>query len=149
MPGLVEWSSLFAVFAQHAVEAHADDLMTAFFGGFLNLGIDRHHIGALRGTPATRAQDVLAAGCDVVLHCNGDLAEMRQVAAVVPGLNGAAAVRWRRALAVLRPPQPMVEEELRARLELLLRDSERQGDGVCDEDPTARGTPALALAAGG
>ena len=40
----------------------------------------------------------LAAGCDVVLHCNGDLAEMCEVAGVAPELTGAAAGRAEAAL---------------------------------------------------
>ncbi len=35
---------------------------------------------ALGGSMASRARDVIAAGCDVALHCSGDLAEMREVA---------------------------------------------------------------------
>ena len=50
-------------------------------------------MGALSGTIAERSQQALAAGCDVVLHCNGDLAEMREVAGVAPELGGAAARR--------------------------------------------------------
>ncbi|MGE4221642.1 MAG: beta-N-acetylhexosaminidase, partial [Alphaproteobacteria bacterium] len=50
-------------------------------------------MGALSGTIAERSTQALAAGCDVVLHCNGDLDEMREVAAVAPELSGAAAQR--------------------------------------------------------
>lgn len=57
-------------------------------------------MGALSGTIATRSQQALAAGCDVVLHCNGDLAEMREVASVAPELAGAAAERAHAALAL-------------------------------------------------
>ncbi|MBS0247761.1 MAG: beta-N-acetylhexosaminidase [Proteobacteria bacterium] len=57
-------------------------------------------MGALSGTIATRSQQALAAGCDVVLHCNGDLAEMREVAGVAPELAGAAAERANAALAL-------------------------------------------------
>ena len=50
---------------------------------------------ALAGTPGERAAAALAAGCDVVLHCNGDLDEMREVADACPPLTagGAAPAR--------------------------------------------------------
>lgn len=35
---------------------------------------------AMRGSFSERAKAVLIAGCDLVLHCNGDMAEMKQVA---------------------------------------------------------------------
>ena len=57
-------------------------------------------MGALSGTIGERSTQALAAGCDVVLHCNGDLAEMREVAAVAPQLSGAAAQRAEAALAL-------------------------------------------------
>ena len=46
-----------------------------------------------------RAQNAIAAGCDVVLHCNGDMSEMTAVAAGVPPLAGQAARRAEGALA--------------------------------------------------
>ncbi len=104
-------------------------------------------MGALDGAPATRAREVLAAGCDVVLHCNGQLEEMRQIAAVIPPLEAAGAARWQRARAALRSPQPMVAAELRARLDQLLGISS-QGQSIGDDDPTAHLPLATALAAG-
>ncbi len=56
-------------------------------------------MNALSGTIAERSRDALAAGCDVVLHCNGDLTEMSAVAGVVPELAGDAASRADAALA--------------------------------------------------
>src|SRR5713226_2402821 len=50
-------------------------------------------MGALSGAIAERSRAAVAAGCDVVLHCNGKLDEMREVAAAVPELSGAAAAR--------------------------------------------------------
>ena len=61
---------------------------------------------ALSGSVAERAAAVLAAGSDVVLACNGGLAESESVALVAPALQGAALARYERARAVLRQQQP-------------------------------------------
>lgn len=55
-------------------------------------------MGALSGTIAERTQAALAAGCDVVLHCNGDFHEMNEVAGAVGELSGESARRAERAL---------------------------------------------------
>ena len=47
----------------------------------------------------------LAAGCDIVLHCNGELAEMEAVASEAPALKGAAGQRAAAALAARTAPQ--------------------------------------------
>lgn len=54
---------------------------------------------ALRGGFAERAGRALAAGCDVILHCNGDPSEMAEVASAAPELTGVAARRAEAALA--------------------------------------------------
>ena len=56
-------------------------------------------MGALSGSIEARSRAAIAAGCDVVLHCNGELAEMQAVASAVPALAGAAAQRADAALA--------------------------------------------------
>jgi beta-N-acetylhexosaminidase len=61
-------------------------------------------MGALSGSIAERTRASLAAGCDLVLHCNGDLGEMRDVAANCPELAGMALARTARAVASRRPP---------------------------------------------
>ncbi|HLS18581.1 MAG TPA: beta-hexosaminidase, partial [Paracoccaceae bacterium] len=43
------------------------------------------------------ASAALAAGCDVILHCNGDLAEMEAITGAAPRLSGQAALRAERA----------------------------------------------------
>lgn len=55
---------------------------------------------ALTGPMRARAQAVIAAGSDVALHCNGDLAEMIEAANGVPALAGHALARFERAYAL-------------------------------------------------
>ena len=62
---------------------------------------------ALSGTVGERARAAIAAGCDVVLHCNGDMSEMVAVAAEVPELAGEAARRAEAALALRKAPAPL------------------------------------------
>ena len=62
-------------------------------------------MAALGGPMRDRAASVIEAGCDVALHCNGNLAEMREAASVVPPLAGASAERFARAIAKLGEPQ--------------------------------------------
>ncbi len=70
------------------------------FIGFQGLLMsDDISMGALSGTLAERSRAALAAGCDIVLHCNGDLAEMSAVVGAVPELSGEAAKRAQAALA--------------------------------------------------
>jgi beta-N-acetylhexosaminidase len=67
------------------------------FGGLLMS--DDIAMGALSGSIGERSRAAIAAGCDVVLHCNGRLDEMTAVAAEAPRLAGAAAQRAAAALA--------------------------------------------------
>ena len=62
-------------------------------------------MAALDGAVGARAAAALGAGCDVVLHCNGEMAEMTAVAAACAPLSAAAALRAGRALA--RPGDPL------------------------------------------
>ena len=77
-------------------------------------------MNALSGSIAERTRAIFAAGCDVVLHCNGDLDEMREVAAETPELSGKALERARRALASRHPPQPFDRVAARAELDALM-----------------------------
>ena len=61
---------------------------------------------ALKGTLGERAAAASAAGCDILLHCNGDMAEARAVAKAAPVLGGRAAERAEAALSRLSAPAP-------------------------------------------
>ena len=77
-------------------------------------------MGALDGPLGRRAKAVLAAGCDLVLHCSGDPGEMAEVAEAAGPLGGAALARVERALARRRAPAPVDAAALEARLAELL-----------------------------
>jgi beta-N-acetylhexosaminidase len=62
---------------------------------------------ALGGSFADRARGVIDAGCDVALHCSGNLAEMIEVGDAVRPLDGLAAERLARARAALHQPEPL------------------------------------------
>lgn len=71
---------------------------------------------ALSGGFRQRAEAALAAGCDVVLHCNGEMAEMQAVAAGCGALAGPAMRRAQAALArVSAGPEPFDAADGRAR----------------------------------
>jgi beta-N-acetylhexosaminidase len=84
------------------------------FGGLIMS--DDLSMKALKGDFKSRTKRSLKAGCDVVLHCNGDMAEMQAVAAGTKALHGHAKRRAEAALARLpRTPEPFDEAEARAR----------------------------------
>ncbi len=74
---------------------------------------------ALSGDFSRRTESAFAAGCDVVLHCNGSMAEMEAVAAASPMLDGDAARRARLALERLSPPDASDEDAALAEFEAL------------------------------
>jgi hypothetical protein len=69
---------------------------------------------ALSGDFAARTDAILAAGCDVVLHCNGLMDEMRAVAKAAPALSGRALERAERALRGLASCDDAQETDVRA-----------------------------------
>jgi beta-N-acetylhexosaminidase len=85
-------------------------------------------MNALAGSIAERTRAIFAAGCDMVLHCNGKLEEMDDVARETPELSGKALRRAEQALAARKAPQAF--DRLAARQEL---------DALIDRARTAAG----------
>lgn len=107
----------------HVVYEAIDPERPATLSGDVVGGVIRERIGfdgflvsddlsmkALDGDFASRAMGALDAGCDAVLHCNGDMAEMQAVASGVRPMDEAALRRWRaseeRRVSTLAAPLP-------------------------------------------
>jgi beta-N-acetylhexosaminidase len=76
---------------------------------------------ALKGDFGTRAAGVIAAGCDLALHCSGKMEEMIAVASAVPPLGALGHDRLARALAGTRVESDNIDfaEEISKRDQLL------------------------------
>ncbi|MFK4522467.1 beta-N-acetylhexosaminidase [Bradyrhizobium japonicum] len=77
-------------------------------------------MNALSGNIAERTRAIFAAGCDIALHCNGNIEEMREVAGQTPELSGTALARAKAALASRKAPQPFDRAAARAELDALI-----------------------------
>ncbi len=89
--------------------------------GFDNLIMtDDISMKALSGSLTQIAQSALVAGCDVVLHCNGPLADRHEVAEAAGEMSFAAQTRALRALNVRIAPDDIDIPAAQAQLEALL-----------------------------
>ena len=78
-------------------------------------------MNALSGTLTERAEKSLKAGCDLVIHWNGVMDEMRQVAAGVGKLKGGAKRRAETALArIVHTPEPFDVRAARDRFDSMM-----------------------------
>ncbi|MBR0848320.1 beta-N-acetylhexosaminidase [Bradyrhizobium diazoefficiens] len=77
-------------------------------------------MNALAGSIAERTRVIFAAGCDMALHCNGNIDEMREVAGQTPELSGRALARANAALATRKAPRPFDRAAARAELDALI-----------------------------
>ncbi|NOX40206.1 MAG: beta-N-acetylhexosaminidase [Alphaproteobacteria bacterium] len=77
-------------------------------------------MSALEGTLAVRTRRALDAGCDVILHCNGNIAEMAEVTSATHAPSAKTTKRLERALSFRAPPEPMERDQLLAELSKLL-----------------------------
>jgi beta-N-acetylhexosaminidase len=84
-------------------------------------------MNALAGSIAERTRAIVAAGCDMVLHCNGKLEEMREVALNTPQLAGSAKTRADAALAARRTPKVFDRVAARSELDALIAQARMAG----------------------
>ncbi len=75
---------------------------------------------ALSGTFAQKAAQAYDAGCDMLLHCNGVMAEMEKLAAAAAEINPKTARRAKTALKFKRKPQPFDEKQALGDLEAIM-----------------------------
>lgn len=105
MTAHVVFSAIDAVAPATTSFTMVQEVIRGFIGFRGLLMSDDISMGALSGTLAERSRAALAAGCDLVLHCNGDLAQMTAVADSVPELSGEALRRADAALSLRAAPQ--------------------------------------------
>lgn len=77
-------------------------------------------MGALSGSLSARARAALFAGCDIVLHCNGKMDEMKGVAEEAKPLEGPSQRRAEQALSHLSTPDAFDPAAAEARLRALM-----------------------------
>jgi beta-N-acetylhexosaminidase len=98
-----------ALDAEHPATTSASVIRNVIRGeiGFEGLLLtDDISMNALSGGFAERARAALSAGVDIVLHCNGRMDEMQQIASEALPLEGEALARAERALAQRNLPKP-------------------------------------------
>ena len=84
-------------------------------------------MNALDGALSARTKAALFAGCDIVLHCNGKMDEMREVASEMKVLEGQALRRAEAALSHLSAPDAFDPAAAEARLAELMRTAPAEG----------------------
>ncbi len=117
----------------HVLYADIDPDLPATVSKLVIAGVIRDEIGfdglllsddlcmkALSGSFAERTMAALDAGCDVALHCSGEINEMEQVAAAAPVLRDAALARIARGEEMRRAASEPAPADMAARYDALM-----------------------------
>ncbi len=117
----------------HVVYSSIDNEAPATTSRIVIEGVIRSHIGfggllmsddlsmkALRGPMRERAESCISAGCDIALHCNGEMEEMLAAAEGVPELAGSSLQRFQAAWNITQKQGTVDVAEAEAALEKLL-----------------------------
>lgn len=97
-------------------------------------------MNALSGTLARRAKAALRAGVDIILHCSGQMDEMKSVVGEVTKLKGESLRRANAAIGrLVKVPEPLDDIEARARFDVVLS---RGQEAAVKIDPTEGHLPA-------
>lgn len=75
---------------------------------------------AMQGDFSQRTRDILKAGCDIALHCNGEMKEMKKVADGAGTLTGLPLMRANTAMQVAMVPKPVDVASTRSELDMIL-----------------------------
>jgi beta-N-acetylhexosaminidase len=111
-------------------ETMIDEVIRGFIGFQGLLMSDDVSMGALSGTLGERSAAALTAGCDVVLHCNGNLEEMEEVAENTSELKGASGQRAVAALMARRRPSEIDLSTARVEFARILRETGATGSAM-------------------
>ncbi len=105
-----------------------DDIIRNYIGFDGLLMCDDLSMKALSGDFSERVQSSFAAGCDVVLHCNGEMEEMRQVADALPEFGEKAFERVQQATRYWSSASHDDEATLREEFQRLCQSSDYNHD---------------------
>jgi beta-N-acetylhexosaminidase len=97
-----------------------DEIIRVFIGFKGLLLSDDTSMNALAGTIGERAANIIAGGCDIVLHCNGVMDEMKQVVSNVPALVGQSLARAKAGEAAFGHNDGANEDAIRAEFDAML-----------------------------